>query len=373
MTPHCSPAHFCAFFVLLRTFAHFCAHFFSLQNPCPRRDFFRTGSFTDIKFEVQNAFLKVTTVGSFSDPFVLTAPGLFSGKNTDTWETDKAGTYYIAINKDVTTTLCYSIGGVTQKENEINTKANYIYLLGELTAETAEGWAIVGEHQGWDKTAGDALYKVPGTNTYARCNVTLKKKNTSEFGFKFHNAGVNIDMTPYTLLKPNSNWTQSSAWFAVYTWTPDKWIKMENALGGYYAVKTSELYSKFLFARMASGSAESNMNWNDGKVWNQSSDLTKQSNGNNAYAVNGWNKGGGSWSKVSPLNTGEIWIGNGSTANQMNSWRQQWSNNGGNNNIGVANYDKAHDIYLNVGAHQPWGFEVFWQVVEHGATPQTLK
>ena len=328
-------------------------------------------SFADtnsFQFEVQNAFLKVTTVGSFSDPFVLTAPGLFS--NGDTWSTTEAGTHYIAVNKEVTTTLNYSIGGVTQKEKEITTDVRKVYDLGELTA-TASSFGIFGQHQGWAKETPKALYLIPGTKTYARKGVTLAANSSkpADSGFKFYNKGVdlNVDLTSYILLKPNSNWTQSSAWFAVYTWDTAKWLKMEAAAGGYYYVNKSDCLSNIIFCRM--NNTKTTMEW--GSVWNQTSDLKKPTNSNNLYTVaaGAWSKGSGSWSQLKTINTGEIYIG--MDKETVSTWVTRWSNSGGNNNITVADYNKTYDIYLSEGTHNMWGFEVYYTVVESGTEVTT--
>ena len=105
------------------------------------------------------------------------------------------------------------------------------------------------------------------------------------------------DTTVY--LKPNSNWTQSNAWFSIYTWggsAGEKWIKMtDNDGDGYYEGVMPNGYSNMIYCRMNSGS--SSTGWSN--VWNQTSDLTLPINGNNCYTVaeGAWSKGSGSWSK----------------------------------------------------------------------------
>lgn len=328
---------------------------------------------TVANFAPANALLMFTTKGSFNDPFVLTAgEGLFSEGTT--WSVETEGEYYVAVNAGATVTLNYSIGGVTQKEKGITTEAGKIYNLGELTATTSN-FAIFGYHHNWSTDNTDALYLIPGTNTYARKGVTLAENTTSakDGGFKFYSKGVDVDMTPYTLLKPGS-WTSDSAWFAVYTWDSAKWIKMESALGGYYGVNTSDLNTNIIFCRM--NSAFDVLSWDtDGKdyVWNQTSDLKKQAT-NNLYSItNPWASGTtsrGSWSKVSTLSTGAMYIGR--DTDTITNWVTRWSNNGGENNIIVSDFSKTYDIYLSEGAHQMWGFEVYYTVVENG-TAVTLK
>ena len=103
-------------------------------------------------------------------------------------------------------------------------------------------------------------------------------------------------------LKPNSNWKQSSAWFAVYAWKGsggsgnETWIKMTDTDGdGIYQADVPLEYTKVIFCRM--NPASTGLNWNN--KWNQTSDLTVPTNGNNLYTVASgtWDKGGGTWSK----------------------------------------------------------------------------
>ena len=98
-------------------------------------------------------------------------------------------------------------------------------------------------------------------------------------------------------LKPNSNWTQDGARFAAYVWdgNGDKWFSMSKVSGtSYYSVDIPYNYTSLIFCRM-NGSQSTN-SW--GNKWNQTSDLTIPSNGNNCYTVKEgtWDKGGGTWS-----------------------------------------------------------------------------
>ena len=111
------------------------------------------------------------------------------------------------------------------------------------------------------------------------------------------------DPTTITLyLKPNSNWKQSSAWFAVYAWKGsggsgnETWIKMTDTDGdGIYQADVPLEYTKVIFCRMNPSS--SSLGW--GSKWHQTVDLTIPTNGNNLYTVKEgtWEKGGGTWSK----------------------------------------------------------------------------
>ena len=104
-------------------------------------------------------------------------------------------------------------------------------------------------------------------------------------------------------LKPNSNWRQSSARFAVYLWGSsgtDIWFNMTDTDGdGIYEVVISEETAQkynygIIFVRM-NGATTAN-NWNN--KWNQTNDLTLPKDGKNLYTISegAWDKGAGSWS-----------------------------------------------------------------------------
>ncbi len=106
---------------------------------------------------------------------------------------------------------------------------------------------------------------------------------------------------PTTLyLDPNSNWISSNAWFAAYFFgNGDTWVKMTDSNGdGIYevAVPTDKTYPSVIFVRM--DPSKTTASWDSD--WNQTSDLTIPTNGNNCYTVadGAWSKGSGSWGKM---------------------------------------------------------------------------
>ena len=111
------------------------------------------------------------------------------------------------------------------------------------------------------------------------------------------------DGTTVVYLKPNSNWTQSDARFAVYTFEGAKnvWTDMADEDGdGYYSVTLPEgNWEKIIFCRMDPKTTANN--WNT--KWNQTSDLDIPE-GKNCYTVKNatWDKGGGEWSLYDPEN-----------------------------------------------------------------------
>ena len=107
----------------------------------------------------------------------------------------------------------------------------------------------------------------------------------------------------YLYLKPNSNWTQGNARFAAYFFgNDDTWVSMTDPDGdGIYEVQkpTNKNYPNVIFCRM-NPSSTTNGWTKETQFWNQTSDLTVPTNGNNLYTVKDgtWDKGGGTWSKV---------------------------------------------------------------------------
>ena len=110
-----------------------------------------------------------------------------------------------------------------------------------------------------------------------------------------HARAAEGDATLY--LKPNANWLQADARFAIYYWndTGSNWTNMSNTDGdGCYEGTVPAGYSNIIFCRMNPGTADNN--WDN--KWNQTSDLTVPTDGTNLYTVaeGAWDKGNGSWS-----------------------------------------------------------------------------
>ncbi len=109
--------------------------------------------------------------------------------------------------------------------------------------------------------------------------------------------------TPTKLyLTPNSNWKSDGARFAAYFYgNGETWVSMTQVDGetDLYECAVPSGYPNVIFCRM-NPSATAN-NWNN--KWNQSSDLTIPTDGNNKYTVNSgtWDKGGGTWSVYTPV------------------------------------------------------------------------
>ena len=107
----------------------------------------------------------------------------------------------------------------------------------------------------------------------------------------------------YLYLKPNSNWKQANARFAAYFFgNGETWVSMSYDSNNdvyYVKVPTEKVYPNVIFCRM-NPSASAN-NW--GNKWNQTGDLTIQSNGNNLFTIptgDVWDGSTSTWSAFSP-------------------------------------------------------------------------
>ena len=104
-------------------------------------------------------------------------------------------------------------------------------------------------------------------------------------------------------LKPNANWKNDGARFAIYYWNDggSAWTGMADSNNdGVYEGIIPAGYTNVIFCRMNPGNATNN--WDN--KWNQTSDLSVPTNGNNCYTVKDgtWNNGGGTWSHVHVYN-----------------------------------------------------------------------
>lgn len=116
------------------------------------------------------------------------------------------------------------------------------------------------------------------------------------------NCKVCVPMTEDVVLslKPNENWMQSNAEFAIYLYNGTSepvWIDMKDLDGDkiYEAAVPNGNYRSMIFCRMNPGRTENN--WNDGVKWNQTIDLFFDGT-NNMYTFNdnSWDAPAGTWS-----------------------------------------------------------------------------
>lgn len=122
---------------------------------------------------------------------------------------------------------------------------------------------------------------------------------------------IAADNTIY--LKPNSNWLQDNARFAVYYWDASNtgWADMTRVseCEEVYMAQIPANYTNIIFCRMNPSSAENN--FNDGTIWNKTGDLTIGNS--NLYELtednNNWSTG--SWNTYTPIECIDRWYVSG--------------------------------------------------------------
>ncbi len=103
-------------------------------------------------------------------------------------------------------------------------------------------------------------------------------------------------------LKPNENWLQGSARFAVYFWNDSgsAWLDVTDTDGdGYFEVTLPAGYSSLIFCRMNPDAKENN--WDN--RWNKTGDLTIPADGSNCFTVpeGSWDGAAEGWSTYAPV------------------------------------------------------------------------
>ena len=129
--------------------------------------------------------------------------------------------------------------------------------------------------------------------------VTVGFTSASAAKVEVAETGATIPEGTVLYLKPNSNWVQSSAWFAMYTWGTDAatWVKMEkvddSSTTVYKATMPAGTRDKVIFCRMNPSATA--LDW--ASKWDQSVDLTYDGTNNCWAPASGqWNNASGSWS-----------------------------------------------------------------------------
>ena len=341
--------------------------------------FFRFSSYFDVTLEL-----------SSPDEENYEAFVLDDGTYSKTVTLDSGDDVWVAFKTYSNCTLTAKINDqVIKTKSGVDFSDQMIYNLGELGEKVPnESFGIVGGHQGWNTANKDAMYLIPGSNTYVRYDVKLNSEGFKIYGetsktVTIEHPEVTGGETGYLFLKPNSNWTQANARFAAYFFgNGTEWISMTDSnKDGIYAVqKPSKTYPNVIFCRM-NPSASAN-NWDN--KWNQTGDLEIPTDGKNLFTVpsGSWDGSTTSWSKHTPVEhqdawtevTEEItsyWFGkNGS--DKISDWVTGYSNNAGNDNITV-DTTKTYDIYFSRDADQDWGFVYYFAVKESNSEAPELK
>ena len=142
---------------------------------------------------------------------------------------------------------------------------------------------------------------------YASFEITIDPDFYGEYDYSYPDGGVvelpydqNQPVDNNLYLKPNENWKEAGARFAIYFWDTNvapKWENMTDSDGdGIYEIDKSRLgdCTNIIFCRM--NPDNSNNDWNT--KWNQTSDLKVPTDGTNLYTVKEgtWDNGAGTWS-----------------------------------------------------------------------------
>ena len=160
--------------------------------------------------------------------------------------------------------------------------------------DVTEGETVIEDHV-WNQTA-DLTVGVDPNNHYYVTDWESGEWGTADYVPTIPDTGGNADgATLY--LKPNANWSEAGARFAVYMWNSggDNWVDMTTSdTAGVYQATIPAGFSNIIFCRMNPDTTANN--WDN--KWNQTADLTVPTDGTNLYTVaeGAWDKGNGSWS-----------------------------------------------------------------------------
>lgn len=122
---------------------------------------------------------------------------------------------------------------------------------------------------------------------------------------------IAADNTVY--LKPNSNWLQANARFAVYYWDASNtgWADMTRVseCEEVYMAQIPANYTNIIFCRMNPSTTENS--FGESVKWNQTADLTVTKNGLYELTENSDNWSDGSWSTYTPIECIDRWYVSG--------------------------------------------------------------
>ena len=326
---------------------------------------------TGVKLITENSFFRFSSVHvgtlTASEPVFY-----YDGSYHESIELRPGADVWVAF-EPYTGTLSYSINGVNQKELTTAKEfaAKKIYPLGTFETEVS-AFSIFGCFNNWSESdAVKKMYKIPNSNTYVSYDVNLYGTHKDE-GFKIFGE-VMLAEVGDLYLKPGTNWKKDGARFAAYFFgNGEKWVDMTDTDNdGIYVVNKPTGFSKVIFCRMNPGATAND--WSN--KWNQTGDLTIPTNGNNRFTVanNSWDNATTTWDKYTPTpkNT-KCWFGVDKKGEKANEWYQRWSNNQGQNNITVTDYNKTYDIYFSP-KDLNGVLEANFVVLEHGSAAPELK
>ena len=347
--------------------------------------------YENVTLSADNAFFRLSSV--FVGTLTASEPVFYYNGEYHNDVTLRPGEDVYVAFKPFEGTLNYSINGKVQKEltTAKNFTAKNIYPLGNVVTSELKvaDFGVVGAHQGWNTDNKDAMYLIPGSNTYVCYDVKFATGGFKIYGtttktVTIEHPEVTGGEAGYLFLKPNSNWTRANARFAAYFFgNGEEWMSMTDSnKDGIYAVqKPSKTYPNVIFCRM-NPSASAN-NWNN--KWNQTGDLKIPTDGKNLFTVpsGSWDGSTTSWSVHTVVEhqdawtevTEEIttyWFGKNSSDN-ISNWVTGYSNNPGGSDITLSDYNKTYDVYFSRDADQDWGFVYYFTVKESNSEAPKLK
>ena len=139
-----------------------------------------------------------------------------------------------------------------------------------------------------------------------------KVKNLTDIKGSLYNIYAIWELAPTTIyLKPNDNWLDANARFAIYWWADggkNGWVDM-TAVDCYSNTYTAEIpagVTEFKFVRLNPNTNANN--FNNGVKWDETLNLKVQNDGKNLYTIadNAWSNGNGTWSTYSVPTTYEV-------------------------------------------------------------------
>ena len=245
---------------------------------------------TEVTFTAQNAKTGYTWKGWY-DNNEGTGTALSTNKvytrsidaDTKIYAVYTVNTYNIAIVAnpvEAAETLTSSPQSVGVEEVNISTTAKFTYKF--------DNW-----------TATDGITITDASNPSTSIKATKAGTVTANF----------TQLQPTTVyLKPNTEWKQSDARFAIHYWhdgQPAGWVDMTDAgcNRDYFVATIPAGYTNFLFARMDPSNTENK--WDADIDWNKTGDLTIPTDGKNLFTLptsgdQVWNGATGTWGTYTP-------------------------------------------------------------------------
>lgn len=148
--------------------------------------------------------------------------------------------------------------------------------------------------------------------TYYRCIVSSGSCSTTSAS-----ATITIAADNTVYLKPNSNWLQANARFAVYYWngSDTHWANMTRVseCEEVYMAQIPANYTNIIFCRMNPSTTENS--FGESVKWNQTADCEVKNTQLYTIAEGVWDKGNGSWSTYTPVECINRWYVSGNFNN----------------------------------------------------------